>query len=78
MQILEYSITVFKYGVFCLFQTKPFELHKSFRSSTVDTRAHSVLFCILSPQTVHVSFQNANFSEREKDLLIDVGFNFCL
>lgn len=37
MQILEYSITEFKYGVICIFLTSAFDLHKHFRIRTIDT-----------------------------------------
>ena len=37
MQVLEYSITVFKYGVICIFLISAFDLHKPVRIRTTDT-----------------------------------------
>ena len=37
MQVLEYSISVFKYGVICIFLISAFDLHKHFRINPIGT-----------------------------------------
>ena len=54
MQVLEYSITVFKYGVICIFLMAAFDLHKRIKISLYDTAStiavflHSITVCGLA------------------------------
>ena len=44
MQVLEYSITVFKYGVVCIFLMLAFDLHKHFEILVSDTASTIAVF----------------------------------
>ena len=79
MQVLEYSITVFKYGVICIFLMSAFDLHKHFIIIVSDTASAIAAFLhSLCGYVVKASFEYSNLSEREMGLRIDAGLDSCL
>ena len=79
MQVLEYSITVFKYCVICIFLMSAFDLHKHFIIVASDTASAIAAFLhSLSGNAVKAFFEYSNLTEREMGLRIDAGLNSCL
>ena len=78
MQVLEYSITVFKYGVICIFFMSAFDLHKRIKILMYDTASIIAAFLQACVFAVMSSFEYSNLSEREMGLRIDAGLDSCL